>query len=71
MPALQASQYTDAQAFGGVSPLVGPRIHPVYGDRRMHNGVDYGAPAAPIYAAGNGVLTFVEPERRLWQVHQH
>ena len=45
---------------GRITSRFGWRIHPVYGDRRMHNGVDYGASCGtPIYAAGNGVLTFV------------
>ena len=45
---------------GRLTSKFGWRTHPVRGDRRMHNGVDYGASCGtPIYAAGNGVLTFV------------
>ena len=45
---------------GRLTSGFGWRIHPVHGGRRMHNGVDYGAACGtPIYAAGNGVLTFV------------
>lgn len=44
---------------GRLSSRFGWRIHPVYGDRRMHNGVDYAASCGtPIYAAGDGVITF-------------
>ncbi len=45
---------------GRLSSRFGMRTHPVHGDRRMHHGVDYAAACGtPIYAAGNGVLTFV------------
>ncbi len=45
---------------GRLSSRFGMRTHPVNGDRRMHHGVDYAAACGtPIYAAGNGVLTFV------------
>ena len=36
----------------------GPRIHPVFRDRRMHTGIDFAGPMnEPIYATGSGVVT--------------
>ena len=44
---------------GRMTSPFGLRTHPVYGDRRMHNGVDYGASCGtPIYAAGDGIIRF-------------
>lgn len=40
---------------GSITSPYGMRIHPVYKKRRMHTGVDIGAPkGTPIYAAGTG-----------------
>lgn len=40
----------------------GTRIHPVLGTSRMHDGVDFAAPAgAPIRAAANGAVVFAGP----------
>jgi murein DD-endopeptidase MepM/ murein hydrolase activator NlpD len=37
----------------------GPRVHPVFGDVRMHNGLDLdGSTGDPIYAAGDGVVVW-------------
>ncbi len=39
----------------------GPRIHPIFGDARLHAGVDMsGGAGAPIGAAGDGVVVFAE-----------
>jgi murein DD-endopeptidase MepM/ murein hydrolase activator NlpD len=36
----------------------GPRIHPIYGIVKMHNGLDFTAPqGTPIYATGDGTVT--------------
>jgi murein DD-endopeptidase MepM/ murein hydrolase activator NlpD len=36
----------------------GPRIHPIYGIPKMHNGLDFtAAQGTPIYATGNGTVT--------------
>jgi murein DD-endopeptidase MepM/ murein hydrolase activator NlpD len=41
----------------GISSGFGMRIHPVYGNARMHTGIDLNAnPGTPIYATGNGVV---------------
>ena len=46
---------------GRLSSPFGMRTHPVSGDGRMHHGVDYAASCGtPVYAAGDGILTFVD-----------
>lgn len=40
---------------GPVTSPYGYRTHPIWGDQRLHNGVDFGAPCgAPLYAAADG-----------------
>ncbi len=42
-----------------VTSEFGYRIHPVYGTRRLHAGIDVGAPSGtPIYAANDGIVIF-------------
>lgn len=57
--------YTPTNSDGFVWPIpgasvgqgVGPRIHPVYGYRSCHTGVDLGAPGgAPIHSTASGVV---------------
>lgn len=46
---------------GGVAQLSGPRIHPVYGYRSCHTGVDVrGGSGTPIRAAQSGVVASIE-----------
>ncbi|MDQ3980808.1 MAG: peptidoglycan DD-metalloendopeptidase family protein [Actinomycetota bacterium] len=46
------------------APITSPfgyRVHPIYGDARLHTGVDMGASSGtPIRAAGNGVVVIAE-----------
>ena len=50
-------------ANGRLGDGFGWRIHPVLGDRRFHEGVDYAAPyGSPIVAAGAGVIEKIDYE---------
>jgi murein DD-endopeptidase MepM/ murein hydrolase activator NlpD len=41
----------------GISSGFGMRIHPIFGDLRMHTGIDLNAEGgSPIYATGNGIV---------------
>jgi murein DD-endopeptidase MepM/ murein hydrolase activator NlpD len=43
-----------------VTSPFGYRTHPIFGDTRLHTGIDIGAPyGAPVYAADNGTVTYV------------
>ena len=65
----QAGLFRDGEAVRTVAPPVegarlssvfGRRRHPVYGDTRMHTGVDYAAPrGAPVSATAPGRVAFV------------
>lgn len=46
-----------------VSSSFGPRVHPIFGDVRVHTGVDFAAPnGTPIAAAGAGVVVVAGPQ---------
>ena len=45
-----------------LSSLFGPRVHPIFGTVRMHNGVDFrGGTGTPIRAAGGGTVVYAGP----------
>jgi len=47
---------------GPITSGFGPRVHPIFGDVRMHTGVDFGVAAGtPIRAAGDGVVVLAGP----------
>jgi murein DD-endopeptidase MepM/ murein hydrolase activator NlpD len=47
-------------AAGSVTSGFGYRVHPLFGDRRMHTGIDISAPqGAPVFAAGGGEVAYV------------
>jgi murein DD-endopeptidase MepM/ murein hydrolase activator NlpD len=47
-------------AAGEVTSGYGLRVHPIFGDRRMHTGLDIAAPqGAPVFAASGAVVAYV------------
>lgn len=47
-----------------VTSKFGMRLHPIFKDRRMHKGVDYGAPiGTPVLSVASGVVTFAGWQR--------
>ena len=47
---------------GPITSGFGPRVHPIFGDVRMHTGIDFGvASGTPIHAAGDGVVVIAGP----------
>ncbi len=55
-PSVQGYQWP---LVGRLSSGFGPRVHPIFGTRRMHTGLDIGGRSGePIYAAKGGVVIF-------------
>ena len=47
---------------GPISSGFGPRVHPIFGNVRVHAGIDFGvASGSPIRAAGDGVVVLAGP----------
>ena len=46
-----------------ITSLYGWRVHPIYGTKKWHNGIDLGIPeGSPILAAGNATVRVVNPD---------
>jgi murein DD-endopeptidase MepM/ murein hydrolase activator NlpD len=55
----QSSGQMSRPVNGNMTSGFGYRRHPILGYRKMHSGIDFGAPyGAPIYAASNGVIAY-------------
>lgn len=50
-------------ATGRLTSPFGPRVHPIYGGVRMHNGADYGLGDGAIYAADDGLVVLAGYQR--------
>jgi murein DD-endopeptidase MepM/ murein hydrolase activator NlpD len=56
-----AIQPIDNRQLTRFHPLFGMRQHPVYGDWRLHNGLDLtAATGTPVYSTGDGIVTSAE-----------
>lgn len=56
-----AIQPIDNRQLTRFHPLFGMRQHPVYGDWRLHNGLDLtAASGTPVYSTGDGIVTSAE-----------
>ncbi|MFZ9982205.1 MAG: M23 family metallopeptidase [Cyclobacteriaceae bacterium] len=56
-----AIQPIDNRQLTRFHPLFGMRQHPVYGDWRLHNGLDLtAATGTPVYSTGDGIITSAE-----------
>ena len=71
LKARQAGQSLAVSGKGVLAPPIpgaritssfGPRTHPIFGDVRVHTGIDFGAGSGtPIHAAGDGEVVFAGP----------
>ncbi len=61
---LQGAFLRTALKFTRISSTFGSRRHPIHGNWRNHNGVDYAAPTGtPIHATADGVVEFAGSQR--------
>jgi len=59
MAVLQWPTFKDAP----ITSLYGWRIHPIYGTRKWHNGIDVGVPEnSPILASGSATVSVINPD---------
>jgi len=61
---IQGAFLRNAIKFTRISSTFGKRRHPIHGNWRNHNGVDYAAPSGtPIQATADGVVDFIGSQR--------